>query len=481
MDALPKWVRDGLGSLVDERPRTVIALIALMLALVFALRFVFTNPNDAVLSLFLFPIVFASMVLGIKAGLATSVAAFALFIAWAEIDDANVGFAGYAVRAMTYFPMALLTGILAMRLREALVESKRAARHFEIGRDLVCTATTDGYFQDLNPRWEEALGWTLDELRSRPYIEFVHPDDVEATMKEAARLGQGNFTASFENRYRTRGGDYRWLSWSAIAEPEENLIYAAARDVTPLKEAERIKNQFFGLISHELRTPLTSIVGYTELLRDFERDNLSERGRGFLDVVERNARRQLRLVGDLLTLVRIQTGRFSIEPAPVDLREVVQASVEEAMPAADRRGVRLEVECEEIPAFVGDAQRLGQVVGNLLSNALKFTDRGGEVKVYLRRDHTGAVIEVADTGIGIPADELERLFDRLYRATSATEREIEGLGLGLSIVKAIVEAHRGKVSVASEPGAGTLVRVELPLTGVASELQERTQSLLGGG
>jgi signal transduction histidine kinase len=234
-------------------------------------------------------------------------------------------------------------------------------------------------------------------------------------------------------------------------------------------EAERLKDEFFGMVSHEMRTPLTSIIGYTELLGDFEAENLSKQGRGFLEVIERNARREMRLVGDLLALVRIEAGSFSVEPEVIELTAVARASADAALPRAEAEKLKLTANLEEIPSSLGDPHRLGQVIDNLLTNAIKFTPEDGEVVLSLRREGGIAVLEVADTGIGIPADEKEKLFERLYRASSATDRHIPGLGLGLTITKAIVEAHEGRISVESEIGEGTTFRVELPLRELAED------------
>ncbi len=247
-----------------------------------------------------------------------------------------------------------------------------------------------------------------------------------------------------------------------------SLLTALMRRRYAEVEADRLKDEFFGMVSHEMRTPLTSIIGYAELLADFESERLSEQGRGFLEVIERNARREMRLVADLLALVRIEAGTFSVEAEEIDLTAVAREAVDAAMPRAEKGGVSLEATLDQVPESSADPHRIGQVIDNLLSNAIKFTPDGGKVELRLTYDDERARIEVADTGIGIPADEQAKLFDRLYRASSATERHIQGLGLGLTIVKAIVEAHDGTISVSSVPEKGTTFLIDLPLDKIPS-------------
>jgi PAS domain S-box-containing protein len=228
------------------------------------------------------------------------------------------------------------------------------------------------------------------------------------------------------------------------------------------REAEILKDQFFALVSHELRTPLTSIIGYLELVLE-DSEVLAPNQRRFLGVVDRNARRLLRLVGDLLFVAHVEAGRLALEMGEVDLRTLTVESVEAARPRAEGKDLALEAVVEGVPPMAGDRDRLAQVLDNLVSNAVKFTPERGSVTVRLTAQDSQAVIEVEDSGVGIPDAEQERLFERFFRASTATERAIPGVGLGLTIAKAIVEAHGGELDFESVVGAGTTFRVRLPL------------------
>ena len=229
-----------------------------------------------------------------------------------------------------------------------------------------------------------------------------------------------------------------------------------------LRELDRLKDEFVSLVSHELRTPLTSIRGYVELLLE-DGGELSESQRRFLGIVDRNSERLLDLVADLLFLAQIDAGKLAIELGTVDLNELVEECVESSSPVAAARGIDLRTQTRPLAEVEGDRARLHQVLDNLLSNALKFTPAGGSVEVRLTEQDSTAVLEVADTGLGIPEAEQARLFERFFRSSSATENAIPGTGLGLTITKAIVERHGGRIELESAENAGTTVRVQLPL------------------
>jgi signal transduction histidine kinase len=200
-----------------------------------------------------------------------------------------------------------------------------------------------------------------------------------------------------------------------------------------LLELDRMKDEFVALVSHELRTPLTSIRGYLELVLDGDAGELSPEQRRCLGVVERNSQRLLRLVGDLLFIAQLESGRLELVRAPVDLAEVVASSADAARPLAEEKEITLTVAIGNGSHTIdGDRARLGQLLDNLVSNALKFTPAGGTVTVQCARDADAVTISVADTGMGIPKDEQHRLFERFFRTSAATSSAIQGTGLGLS-------------------------------------------------
>ncbi|HZR38115.1 MAG TPA: chemotaxis protein CheB [Nevskia sp.] len=235
-------------------------------------------------------------------------------------------------------------------------------------------------------------------------------------------------------------------------------------------EAERAnaaKNDFLALVSHELRSPLNVIANWVQLLLILKKDQgADERERRGLDTIHRQCQNLARLIDELLDISRITSGRLVLDLRPVDLAAVVRATVEALEPGADSRKVRLTTAglSDEL-RMAGDTRRLQQIVGNILGNALKFTPEGGKVEVSLARIGTVAELAVSDTGIGIGAEELPRVFDRFMQADISKARKYGGMGLGLSIVRSLVEAHGGSVAASSEgPGKGARFLVRLPLS-----------------
>jgi two-component system phosphate regulon sensor histidine kinase PhoR len=266
-------------------------------------------------------------------------------------------------------------------------------------------------------------------------------------------------TASVESLARDIG---RGLEHARLYEGEERLV-------GELKSLDAAKTSFLASASHDLRAPLTSIVGYVEILVDSGEGPLLPTQARMLDAVDRNARRLMTLIENMLTTAKIEMGGFTTRRSPVDLAGLVAAAADVLRPAAAAGGLDLEVSCPPSGLIVeGDADQLDRVLVNLLSNAVKYTPKGGHVRTALAAEGDAAVLTVADTGIGIPAQDQAALFTRFFRASNAVAGAVPGSGLGLSIARTIVANHQGDISVESAEGEGTTVTMRLALaaTGV---------------
>jgi signal transduction histidine kinase len=228
-----------------------------------------------------------------------------------------------------------------------------------------------------------------------------------------------------------------------------------------LRKLDEARNQFLAIVSHELRTPLTSIVSFSELIRG-EAEGLTPEGVRFLDIIERNADRLHRLVGDLLMLDRLEAGALPLDLAPVSIADLVAEAVRSASAGAAKQSIAIDVATGTGPTVTGDHRRLMQVLDNLIANAVKFSHRNRRVDVKAAHDGSRWRIDVTDSGIGIPPEEAGQLFNRFVRASNARTAGLPGTGLGLSVVKVLVEMHGGHVEVDSTLGRGSTFSVYLP-------------------
>jgi signal transduction histidine kinase len=228
-----------------------------------------------------------------------------------------------------------------------------------------------------------------------------------------------------------------------------------------LRELGRIKDDFVANVSHELRTPLTTVIGNAEMLLDGDAGPLSEAQVRMLTAMSRNARRLQLLVGDILMLSRIQNGATTMIQQPVVIQEVLRHAVADR--AGERAALRLELDLPDEPLLVdGDPAELTRMVGNVLGNAYKFTPSGGVVKLRLGADDFHIRIEVADTGVGIPAEEIGSVFDGFFRSSRSRHAETPGTGLGLTIARSIADRHCGAIEISDRDPMGTAVEIRLP-------------------
>jgi two-component system sensor histidine kinase/response regulator len=373
-------------------------------------------------------------------------------------------------------------------------------RFFKLSLDMLCIAGFDGYFKRVNPVWQRVLGWTEAELLAQPYLDLVHPDDREATIAEAEKLTQGAEVIHFENRFRHKDGTVRWLLWASTPFAEQRLVYAAARDITERKAAEHTmelyardleiahgqldeqasslsrlvkeleisklraeqaadaKSAFLANMSHEIRTPLNAIVGMTALTL---KTRLSAEQQEYLQIVKSSAEALLTVINDILDFSKIEARRLDLDETDFDLRETVGNAAKLLALRAAEKGIELAYDvAPDVPqVLVGDPGRLRQVLLNVIGNAVKFTARGEVVvRVVLTEataDHATLQFTVADTGIGIPRDKQEEVFEAFTQADESTTRRFGGTGLGLAIARRLVELMRGRIWVESIEGQGS--------------------------
>ena len=355
-------------------------------------------------------------------------------------------------------------------------------RFFDVSLDMLCIAGFDGYFKRVNPAWHRILGYTEQELLGRPYMDFVHPDDRNATGAQAKTLSDGREVITFENRYRHKDGTIRWLLWTSAPLPAKQIIYGAARDITERKEAEETlgtlvrelelsksraedateaKSAFLANMSHEIRTPLTAILGMTSLALD---TRLTSEQKDYLTTVRSSAEALLDVINDVLDFSKIEAQRLDLESTEFDIRETVGDAVALLAHRAAEKGLELLLDIAgDVPAtVVGDPGRLRQVLLNIVGNAVKFTSTGEVVvHVTLEPEHVGddgrvwLNFAVIDSGIGIPQDKLAHVFEAFTQADASTTRRYGGTGLGLAIARRLVELMDGRLSVTSEEGRGS--------------------------
>jgi len=373
--------------------------------------------------------------------------------------------------------VALLVSTLRQRSRnEAEAEVGRqqadeADALFTMSLEMMGVTGSDGHFHRVNPAWTTILGWSAEEIRAQPFISLVHPDDRATTEAEVVKLTAGARTVSFDNRYRCADGSYRNLSWSAIASPGADRIYAVGRDVTAQKlierelnaardeamSASRLKSEFLANMSHEIRTPMNGVIGMTGLLLD---TTLSTEQREYAETINRSAESLLTVINDILDFSKIEAGKLDIEVIDFDLRMVVEDAAELIAPDAKAKGLGIAVMLHPgVPASLsGDPVRVRQVLVNLLSNAVKFTSAGEVIVEVHPVDSDGGPevrFVVSDTGMGIPDDQQERLFESFTQADASTTRTHGGTGLGLAICRQLAELMGGAIGVESTVGKGS--------------------------
>ncbi|HVX20642.1 MAG TPA: PAS domain-containing sensor histidine kinase [Acidimicrobiales bacterium] len=346
-------------------------------------------------------------------------------------------------------------------------------RLLDRSEDFVTILNADGSW-----RWSSAgalrlVGNWMEYDPADGVLPYVHPDDVPMVEEAFVRIVEGRWTPGERLEVRVRAADGSWRDMEALVDvllddPDVRGLVVHARDVTEqralleqLATVDRRRTEAMATVTHELRNPLTSITGFAELLRD-TLDPLADREQiDYVDTILRNARQVMRLSGDLVDLEHLAAGTVALSVGPVDVADCLRRAGHAAEPLARQKGLSLHLEVDDGPELAGDGERLGQLFDNLLSNAVKFTPEGGQVTLRGKPVAEGWRVEVADTGMGIPEEDVPQLFTQFFRGANARSGGLEGRGLGLSIAKAIVDLHHGEIDVTSALGAGTTFTVLL--------------------
>lgn len=363
-------------------------------------------------------------------------------------------------------------GAIVLIHQERSLVDKMQSTFFEEGEDMFCIADVDGHFVELSPSWSRHLGWRLEDLKARPWIEFVHPEDMNESLHEAARAKGQQATLRFENRYRCVDGSYKWLQWNTYAPPGSQYTYSVARDVTAqhaaldqlqvayktLEEADKARISFFQQAIHDLSGPLTPMKIIMAKQAESPHADQSD-----LTIMRRVVGHLEALVKNLRETGTIQSDRLELHREVQDIQILATPTLLVHEQVAAQRGIDLR---SNLGSALVDADpfRVSQVLYNLLGNALKFTPEGGAIQVTSERSDHAAMITVTDTGRGLEEQDIQRLFEPFTQVHDPREVKEKGTGLGLYISRAIVEAHGGRIWVESEGrGHGCAFHFTLPL------------------
>jgi PAS domain S-box-containing protein len=394
-----------------------------------------------------------------------------ILLGWLRLAGERRGWYGseLGVALNSIATITIITGLLwwnARSLHRAETRRERTEaereRFFTLSLDLLSIAGADGYFKRLNPAFSKTLGHDPAELLARPFLDFVHPDDRAATLQELQKLGQGEPTLQFENRYRCADGSWKWLSWRVQPFPEEGLLYATARDVTEyrttqeaiqrlntelalraaqLEDVNRELEAFSYSVSHDLRAPLRHMQGYAEMLQRATNGELPAKAGRFLQTIIDAGVEMGRFIDELLAYSRL--GRTELQTSPVPLDPLVRQVIQDLEMTTKER--QIEWKIAPLPVVAGDPTALRQVFVNLIGNAVKYSRNRApaEIEIGVAGEEDGLpVLFVRDNGAGFDmqyAGKLFGVFQRLHRAD-----EFEGTGIGLATVRRVVARHGGR-------------------------------------
>jgi two-component system phosphate regulon sensor histidine kinase PhoR len=350
---------------------------------------------------------------------------------------------------------------LGQTIRTLTDERNRSAAILSSMVEGVAVVANDERILYCNQAFEQILELPQGSSQGKKLVEALRQAELVSAVRQVLPGGE-EITGEVEV------GTVRRRSFSVTAAPvraaEANSAVLVLHDITELRRLERVRRDFVANVSHEFKTPLTAIQGFAETLLGGALDDKANRTR-FVEIIREQSQRLTRLTDDLLKLSRIEAGRLDLESQPVSVAALVNACVESAYLKAESKSIQITVGLpDDIPRIRGDAGQLGEVLQNLVDNALQYTPPGGQIDVTAYSNGHEVIFMVADTGIGIPESDHERIFERFYRVDAARSREAGGTGLGLSIARHIVDAHGGRIWVESAVGQGSRFRFSIDST-----------------
>ncbi|GAA5520766.1 PAS domain S-box protein [Aliifodinibius salicampi] len=378
--------------------------------------------------------------------------------------------------------------------------NRQIQKFYSLPLNLMCTATPEGYFKEINPHFTEVLGYTSDELLSQPFVNLIHPEDVEPTMVEIEKLavGERDVTVNFENRFRRKDGSYYWLSWTSTFDEESGLLYAIAKDINEQKELEqklidakekaeeanKAKSHFVSNMSHEIRTPMNSILGFADMMKELANSDLEKE---YIENIRKSGKNLLKLINDILDLSKIEAGKKGINRHPVNIERVVdEVKSIFALQAGDKGLEIRSIIDENLPAaLLVDEMKLRQILVNLMGNAIKFTDEGfieigiKSEEISETQSHVNLELYVKDTGIGISQAKQETIFREFEQEDYSTSDKYGGTGLGLSISNRLAQLMDGSIDVVSVQGRGSTFTVYIPEVPISTMLEESKEKAGG--
>jgi PAS domain S-box-containing protein len=328
-------------------------------------------------------------------------------------------------------------------------------------REVICSLTSDLKFLSVNPAIELLLGFSSEELIGARFVSILNPASIDASLEYLNGLQKQEAGKVLENEVVCKDGSVRVFVWSVKWSRDRNTYFCVAHDVTEPRNLERMKQDFIAMVSHDLRSPLCSIQAYTELLETGVYGDLTENGRGSLDNVNVDIARLIDLVSDLIDIEQLESGQLPLNVTAVSVKKLFDASTQSVTALATGKKISFECNDQDLSVLV-DEGRMVQVLVNLLSNAIKFSADGSAIKLNAEPTVENITLSVIDSGRGIPRDRLSQVFERFKQVQASDSANRKGSGLGLSICKAIVEQHGGKIGVRSELGSGSTFWIELP-------------------